>query len=194
MESELAAAHPEITTYSGRGVEDRVSSVALDLTPMGFHASVRQPGGQGAWYVDPAYNRRGTTEHLSYYAKSLPSRSSAAPKVRSTRSARASTPRSPPTPRRPTPPVVRKVYRLALTSDPSYAAYFGTANVLSEKVTLMNRVNQIYNDDLAVDLRLVNATDDLNLDTEAKATGAERSVRRAPCFRLEDLGDPAEPG
>ena len=64
-----------------------------------------------------------------------------------------------------------RYYRLALTSDPSYAAYFGTANVLAEKVTLMNRVNQIYNDDLAIELRLVNATESLNLDTDAKATG-----------------------
>ena len=78
---------------------------------------------------------------------------------------------------------MRKVYRLALTSDPSYAAYFGTDNVLSEKVTLMNRVNQIYNDDLAVDLRLVNATDSLNLDTDAKATGPDGPCGAAPCFR-----------
>ena len=48
--------------------------------------------------------------------------------------------------------VQRHYYRLALTSDPSYAAYFGTANVLAEKVTLINRVNQIYNDDLATEL------------------------------------------
>ena len=38
---------------------------------MGFHASVRGPNGQGAWYVDPAYNKRGTTEHLVYYGSSL---------------------------------------------------------------------------------------------------------------------------
>ena len=36
---------------------------------MGFHASVRGPNGQGAWYVDPAYNQRGTTQYLSYYGR-----------------------------------------------------------------------------------------------------------------------------
>ena len=41
--------------------------------------------------------------------------------------------------------VQRRTYRLALVTDPSYARYFGTENVLAEKVTLMNRVNQIYN-------------------------------------------------
>lgn len=189
MESELAAAHPEISTYSGRGVDDPGLTIALDLTPMGFHASVRS-GGQGAWFVDPAYNRRGTTAHLSYYGKSLPApqqrrvegevdtiRTSVDAKI----TADATTPDA---------AVVRKVYRLALTSDPSYAAYFGTDNVLAEKVTLMNRVNQIYNDDLAIDLRLVNATDALNLDTEAKATGVNGPCGAAPCFRLKDLGGP----
>ena len=49
MESELAAAHPEIRTFAGRGLDDPRATVALDLTPMGFHASVRGPAGQRAW-------------------------------------------------------------------------------------------------------------------------------------------------
>ena len=115
----------------------------------------------------------------------------AARRARSTRSARRS-PRPPPT-ARPAPgtPVQRHFYRLALTSDPSYAAYFGTANVLAEKVTLINRVNQIYNDDLATELRLVNGTDKLNLDTDAKATGANGPCGVAPCFEpYDDNGTP----
>ena len=69
MESELAAAHPEIGTWSGRSLDNPGTTIALDVTPMGFHASVRGADGQGAWLVDPAYNRRGTTTHLSYYAR-----------------------------------------------------------------------------------------------------------------------------
>ena len=85
----------------------------------------------------------------------------------------------------------RHYYRLALTSDPSYAAYFGSENVLAEKVTLINRVNEIYNDDLATELRLVNATDKLNLDTDAKATGADGPCGVAPCFEpYDDNGTP----
>jgi hypothetical protein len=87
--------------------------------------------------------------------------------------------------------VQRHFYRLALTSDPSYAAYFGTDNVLAEKVTLINRVNQIYNDDLATELRLVNGTERLNLDTDAKATGADGPCGSAPCFEpYDDNGTP----
>ena len=72
MESELAEAHPELATYAGRGVDDPAASIALDVTPMGFHAFVRSPGDSRDWYVDPAYNRRGTAAHLSYYASDLP--------------------------------------------------------------------------------------------------------------------------
>ena len=192
MESELAAAHPEIATWSGVGVDDPRSSIALDITPMGFHAFVRTPGGRGDWYVDPAYNRRGTTAHLSY-TLGRPAGAGAAP--RGGRGRRDPRDRRRQASRRPLDrarqPVQRHYYRLALTSDPSYAAYFGTANVLAEKVTLINRVNQIYNDDLATELRLVNATDKLNLDTDAKATGADGPCGAAPCFGCEDLGGPA---
>ena len=68
---ELAAAHPEIGTWSGRSLDHRGTTIALDVTPMGFHASVRGPSGQGAWYVDPAYNERGTTTHLVYYGAAV---------------------------------------------------------------------------------------------------------------------------
>lgn len=194
MESELAAAHPEIVTWSGVGVDDPSATVAMDITPMGFHAFVRTPGGQGDWYVDPAYNRRGTTAHLSYRASALPAPEQRRAEgevaaIRETLDAAAAAAAGRST--APGAPVQRHYYRLALTSDPSYAAYFGTANVLAEKVTLINRVNQIYNDDLASELRLVNDSDKLNLDTDAKATGANGPCGVAPCFEpYDDNGTP----
>ena len=187
MEPKLAATHPEIRTWSGLSLDHPGTTIALDVTPMGFHASVRGAIGQGSWYVDPAYNERGTTTHLSYYGEAVDrsaadqfaereargiNNSLAQGTVRAKKGAK----------------VVQQVYRLALTSDPSYAAYFGTANVLAEKVTLINRVNQIYNDDLAITMQLVNDTDQLNLDTEAKATGETVRAARTPCF------DPGRPG
>lgn len=194
MESELATAHPEIATWSGVGVDDPRASIAMDITPMGFHAFVRAPGGQGDWYVDPAYSRRGTTAHLSYRASALPAPEQRriegeVASIRETVDAAAAN--------RSTAPgaaVQRHYYRLALTSDPTYATYFGTDNVLAEKVTLINRVNQIYNDDLATELRLVNDTDKLNLDTDAKATGANGPCGVAPCFEaFDDNGTPTNP-
>lgn len=192
MESQLAAANPDIGTWSGHGIDDERASIALDITPMGFHAFVRTPGGSGDWYVDPAYNRRGTTTHLSYRASALPA--AAQRRVEGEVTAlRDTVTEAQKADRVANAPVERRYFRLALTSDPSYAAYFGTENVLAEKVTLINRVNEIYNDDLGVELRLVNGTNSLNLDTAAKATGANGPCGSAPCFApYDDNGTPGD--
>ncbi|MCW2797189.1 M12 family metallo-peptidase [Nocardioides sp.] len=184
MEPKLAAAHPEIATWAGRSLEHPGTTIALDVTPLGFHASVRGPSGQGAWYVDPAYDERGTTVHLSYSGGQVPRAEDTfvereTPTIRKdlTRSAGQHTAR-----RAAGSLVKQRVYRLALTSDPSYAAYFGSANVTAAKVTLINRVNQIYNDDMAIKMILVANNDALNFDTEAKATGANGPCGAHPCF------------
>ena len=41
MQAGLAAAHPEIGTWAGRSLDHPGTTIALDVTPMGFHASVR---------------------------------------------------------------------------------------------------------------------------------------------------------
>ena len=189
MQPGLAAAHPELRTWSGTSLDHRGTSVALDVTPMGFHASVRGPNGQDAWFIDPAYNRRGTSEHLVYDGRSLP-KPSGSPVERELPDVdraiegqrRASRAAAGPT-------VTQRVYRLALLNDPSYAAYFGTENVLAEKVSLMNRVNQVYDDDLATRLVLVDGTDKLNLDTVGKATGPNGPCGAHSCYTQ----DPTSP-
>lgn len=188
MEPKLAAAHPEITTYAGRSLDNAHTTIALDITPMGLHVSVLGPNGQGAWYVDPAYDRPGTSVHLSYYGGAKPRAEEAfvereAPELRQAMNSKQ--------PASKAGPVTQKVYRLAFATDPSYADYFGTANVLAEKVTLINRVNQIYNNDFAIKMVLIDETDDLNLDTEAKATLPDGPCGSHPCFDPE-VGE--EPG
>jgi hypothetical protein len=188
MQPALAAAHPDIATWSGRSVDHRGTTVALDVTPLGFHAAVRPPGGQGSWYVDPAYTRRGVAAHLSYFGSALPKPEKRfvereAPDLTPTLARRAARIAGGAT-------VQQRVYRLALLSDPTYAGYFGAANVTAAKVTLINRVNQVYNDDLAIKLVLVDNTDRLNLATDAEATGPNGPCGAHPCF----TNDPDNPG
>ena len=49
----------------------------------------------------------------------------------------------------------------------------------------MNRVNQIYEDDIAIRLVLIADTDKLNLNTQADLMRAERAVRRRPVLRRD---------
>src|SRR5262245_33999489 len=68
MEPELAARHPEITTWAGRGIDDPAATIRADQTPLGFHASVRSP--YGAWYVDPYYHLDDSV-YITYYGRDL---------------------------------------------------------------------------------------------------------------------------
>ena len=78
---------------------------------------------------------------------------------------------------------VLRDYRLALITDPGYATFFGgSANVTAAKVTLMNRVDQIYEDDMSIRMVLVANNDLLNLDTWAQAIGPNRPCGAAGCF------------
>ena len=187
MEPKLAAAHPEIRTYAGRGLDDPTSTIRLDLTPMGLHASVRRPGGAGTWYIDPAYNARRTSTYLSYLGASLPKPVEEFVERELVRPETTQAPAATPSRVAPGEEVKLRTYRLALVTDPTYANYFGTANVLAEKVTLINRVNQVYNDDAAIRLVLVNGTDKLNLDSAAKATGANGPCGVDACYDPADI-------
>ena len=64
----LAARHPDIKTYAGRGIDDPTATVRADTDALGFHASVRSP--DGAWYVDPYY-RLDDSVYVSYFARDL---------------------------------------------------------------------------------------------------------------------------
>ena len=195
MADGLAADHPEITTYAGRGVDDPTASIRLDVTPMGFHASVRGPGGTASWYVDPSLNQRADAGadpvYLSYRGTALPTpqrgliEPDLGPAV--ARKLERTQPAAPSLGEDPGAAVTTRTFRLALITDPSYSTYFGADNVLAEKVTLMNRVNQIYNDDLAVRLELIDETDELSFDTLAEATQANGACGSNPCYTEDEI-------
>ena len=143
----LAARHPDIKTYSGRGVTDPSATIHADLTPLGFHASVRSA--QGDWYVDPYYVGR----HAGPLRELL-TRASAKSTERSVRRARAE--RHGPAARREqrgsehrraAPHLPARADHRPGLRRPSSAARRTSPPA---KVTLMNRVNQVYEDDLSI--------------------------------------------
>src|SRR3954471_10462890 len=184
MEPELAARHPEIKTYSGRGVDDPTATIRADNSPAGFHASVRSP--HGSWYIDPYYHLDDSV-YVSYYTKDVPpdeagtfvERDGDAEAVAADAAA-LDVPTGP--------DVSLRTYRLALVTDPSYSNFFGgPANVTAAKVTLINRVDQIYEDETAIRLVLIADTEKTNLNTAADATGANGPCGAAPCFTAATL-------
>ena len=181
MEPGLAAKHPEINTYRGRGIDDPAATIRFDLTPLGFHASVRSP--YGAWYIDPFYHLDDSL-YVTYFGRDLgedphggfgEQEADAFELLLDQVNDNSTT--FPPT------GDVLRTYRLALITDPGYATYFGgSPNVTAAKVTLINRVTQIYEDDLSIRLLLVNNNDLLNLDTYAQAIGPNGPCGAAGCF------------
>ena len=183
MEPALARKHPGIKTFSGSGIDDPAATIRADIGPLGFHASVRSP--KGSWYIDPYY-RKDQSLYVSYYGRDLDNVHGAViqrdPLGEEELEAFAEglaealdVPEGP--------IVTRRTYRLALLSDPTYATYFGgPAFVTAAKVTLVNRVNQIYEDETAVRMILIGNNDLINLDTPAQMTGPNGPCGSSPCY------------
>ncbi|QJE03437.1 hypothetical protein HH212_18070 [Massilia forsythiae] len=262
MEAGLAARHPEIKTYKGRGLDDPSATLRMDITPQGLHASVRSPN--GGWYVDPYYVQD-TSVYAAYARGDLDNQhgpliegtvdesqlvlsrsfykpgdtvevrgSGFAPGASVSLSVRAETEGASQLAGVPAATATAdgkgnivatlagagngtgafeviasdgnrssaaafhvldansadvavagqlRTYRLALVSDPSYAAYRpNVGNVTAAKVTLINRVTQVYEEETSIRLVLIDGTDALNLDTAAKMTGPDGPCGGSACF------------
>jgi hypothetical protein len=166
MEAGLAAKFPDVKTYAGVGLDDTNAAVRLDLTPAGFHAQVLSP--HGAFYVDPAY-RRDTNYYVSYYRRDYQKTNEGFQCLSQENQSLASAMTSPLA----TANVIEsgatlRTYRLALACTAEYAAYFGgtASGAMSAMVTAVNRVNGIYETELAVQMVLI-ANDELLVYTNA---------------------------
>lgn len=158
MAPELAAKFPEIKTYAGQGIDDPQATVRLDLTPQGFHAQVLSP--RGAVYVDPVYH--GDTEnHVSYYkrdyAKDFDSWNCLVLGRGLSGGSGADTANAGALANKVQSGGMLRTFRLAVACTGEYAAYFGgtVPNALAAIVTAVNRVDGVYETELAVRLVLV---------------------------------------
>ncbi len=172
MEDGLAAKFPSIKTYRGTSVQHPEATVRFDVTPLGFHATV--------WfadhtiYIDPITPR--DINHYIVYDKKNYSRQTAPMmcqmKDETSLSRAMVTPNSalesnvltsakrlvPPT----TGPTLR-TYRLALACTGEYSEFHNTAAgttnntaiVLSAMTTSINRVNGVYEREVAIKFTLV---------------------------------------
>ena len=184
LEPDLAAKHPDIRTFTGTGVDDPSATVHADLTPLGFHASVRSQ--DGWWYVDPSHHRGDDGVYLSYFGRDLENVRAPLFEPEEIEEMAHDVSRAA---EENGPAVTLRVYRLALVSDPSYATFFGAGNVTAAKATLVSRVSQVYESESAIRLVLAAGNDALNLNTPALATAAGGPCGAEPCYTEDELAE-----
>ncbi len=171
MDPALAARYHQIKTYAGVGLDDATATVRLDLTPQGFHAQVLSDTGPG-FLIDPA-RPTDTRHYLSYSQQDA--RASASPAARcqtvstpaqqQASAARVAAWRGAgggPAPARLSGAQLR-TYRFTLSATPEFSAACGntTAGVQAVEAMFMNRMNGIFERELAVRLLLVANNDQL---------------------------------
>ena len=156
MAPELAAAYPELKTFTGQGVDDPTATIKLDWTSFGFHAMILSPV-SGSVFIDP-FDNQTRTNYISYYKKDLKKKGIyyELPPIAISENAK------------PAGTLAGvcvgsqlRAYRLAIACTHEYAiAATGKPNptvaeVLAKIVISVNRVNGVYEKEMSIRLTLV---------------------------------------
>jgi hypothetical protein len=153
---ELQAMFPTFVTAYGWDVEAPYRKVFLEWTELGFSASITG-GKEGRWYVAPTFWQR-TDLYQSYYTRNYPARTGDSScgfepneELRAELEAFGA-------PQKAVGDCVLREYDLALACTGEYfAAVGGTeAAVVSEMMTAINRVNEVFRADLAITAKIIN--------------------------------------
>ena len=151
QEPALEAKFPEIKTFAGQGIDDPYATIRFDLTPFGFHAQILSVNGN--IYIDP-YARGNNINHISYYTKDNIRESNFVCEVAENLGSKNNNA----TAAGPCRGTQLYSYRLALACTGEYAVAVGgtTATLLHAAiVTSVNRIDGVYESELAVRLILV---------------------------------------
>ncbi|MDX2174213.1 MAG: M12 family metallo-peptidase [Bacteroidota bacterium] len=182
MEQGLANQFPNIKTFSVKGIDDPYANGKLDWNEFGFHGMIRTVN-EGDFFIDP-YCTENTRDYITYYTKdfvkepsqvlpeagvikSTDSKNSDTPKKKEEEGAKVSS----------MPPATcvgtqLRTYRLAVACTGEYAvAATGSATptmaqTLSKIITSVNRVDGVYETEVAVRMVLV-ATETMVVFTNA---------------------------
>lgn len=159
VEAGLIEKFPELSrTYRGQGVEDPTATVRLDLMRAGFHAMILSS--RGTIMIDP-YAKGDTLNYISYFKRDVEKPafqcgfdeqhavdSLSKPKKYGFENFIPDAPSAP--------AVISgtqlRTYRLALAATGEYTAFHGgtVAGALNAQTTVMNRVNGVYERELAI--------------------------------------------
>ena len=151
-----AIANPNTRTYNGVAVNDPGKYVRFDLTPQGFHGMI-MIAGESTVFIDPYSFGGGDIDHYVVYSRDN-FRSSInkvfSCDVTATSSGTANTGT---TANRTLGSCDLRTYRMALAATGEYTQFHGgtVANAAAAMATTMNRVNGVYERDMAIRMVLV---------------------------------------
>ena len=176
MEPGLAAQFPDFKTYAGVGIDDPWSNVRLDVTTHGFRAQVLSAN--GSFWIDP-WTMGDTGLYTSYTKDGLGPRPAWSCGVGGNPDAQIGVPKDPFQARdlnRSGP--TRRQYRLANAATVEYTAFFGGTVAAGQAaiVTAINRVTQVYENEVAVRLVLVANNSNLVYTTTDPYTNSNGST------------------
>ncbi|CAN5609361.1 zinc-dependent metalloprotease family protein [soil metagenome] len=167
MAPELAAKFPEVKTYAGQGIDDPTATVRFDWTPAGFHAMILSA--TDSVFIDP-YSRNDTVNYISYFKRDFQppagkTFSEAAPSSADVLSAQEIATLVARNGQKASGAQLR-TYDLAVAADGEYTQFQGgtVPEAHAAIVTTMNRVDGIYEREVAVRMVLV-ANNDLLIYT-----------------------------
>lgn len=157
MTGELAEKYPSIKTYTGYQVNNPDHSGRFDITPHGFHGVFNYE--KEKVYIEPI-SRENNHQYQSYFKKD-------AQPLTKEATGRRLAPRKNSLPSFPLKNIARRTmkktanelvtYKIAMATTGEYSSFHGGTKEksLAAIVTLLNRVNEVYSRDLAIQFELV---------------------------------------
>jgi hypothetical protein len=156
MADELARRYPEIKTYKVYGIDDPMASGRIDITPQGFHAMLHTS--QGRLFIDPHQDKQLSDRYQARTQQSAAATGHSCGVDGFAMPAAAAANQSM---LRPTAARIAGSflsYRLAVSATEEYVTAVAGGDVSDAQdaiVTAINRVNEIYQRDLGIQLMLV---------------------------------------
>ena len=165
MPKQLAARYPNIRSFEGVSIHDRSTTVRVELTSKGLSAQVLSE--EGRWVIDPVEGLgpefvRSYRYSKGYQGKNEPFCELETSNVLDARSA-SKNQFTGTVQRGKSTGTSLRTYRLAVATTGEYGAYHGGTieGALSAVVVTINRVDGIFETELAINLELIAANDDI---------------------------------
>jgi len=164
-EAGLIEKFPELgETYRGQGIDDPLATARFDFLPSGFHSMILSP--RGTVLVDPYFSKGDTENYISYRKSDAPRSDGFTCDFNEKESLLdALSPEKllssdilPNNSENVISGTQLRTYRLALAATNEYAVAVGgntIAGTLAAQVLIMNRVNGVYERDLAIHMNIV---------------------------------------